>query len=107
MALAAAGCKGNKAAAPTMQALPVKTAVISMQSVAEGVGAAGGEVQVTIINNAPNTQVSQRENTGPSGQRSLEVIIDEAVANQLSRGGSASSRAMRNIYGTSQTLTGR
>lgn len=36
MALAAAGCKGNKAAAPTMQALPVKTAVISMQSVAEG-----------------------------------------------------------------------
>jgi len=32
----AAGCKAKKEAAPAMQALPVKTAVVSLQSVAEG-----------------------------------------------------------------------
>jgi hypothetical protein len=65
-------------------------------------------VEVNIVNNASSAKVTQGpERRGPEGQRSIDIMIDESVANQLSRSGSASSRAMRNIYGSSPVLTGR
>lgn len=78
-----------------------------MQEVMRGMEGGGAGVQVNVINNASNTTVTQRETTGPQGQRQLEVLIDEAVAQQLSRSGSASSRALRTVYGTNPQLTGR
>jgi hypothetical protein len=78
-----------------------------MQGMMAGIEPGGAAVTVNVINNARNTQVTQQERQGPQGQRSLDILIDEAVAQQLSRSGSASSRALKNVYGSGPMLTGR
>lgn len=56
-------------------------------------GGAGGEVTVNIINNTPST-VSQSQSQGANGME-LNVVIDQAVAENINRPGSATREAMK------------
>lgn len=63
-------------------------------------------VNVNIINNN-GSQVTQSSTADGNGGVNLEVMIDGAVAKQLSTYGSQSNKAMRNNYGSQQTLISR
>jgi len=70
-----------------------------------GVKAAGGGVEINIINNV-GADVSTSERTTADGQRAIDVYIDQAVAKKLGQFGSQSNRALRQMGGQ-QPLTGR
>ncbi|MDD4950930.1 MAG: phage tail tape measure protein [Desulfovibrionaceae bacterium] len=73
-----------------------------------GVGAqGGGNVVVNIVNNAPRTEVTQREGQTASGGKTIEVIIDEINARNAARHGSATDRALRGTYGMRPALVRR
>jgi hypothetical protein len=69
-------------------------------------GGGGQPVTVNVINNAPNTRATARERQTPQG-KTIEVLVDELVAQKLASPSSASGRAMRTTYGASQGLIGR
>jgi hypothetical protein len=73
----------------------------------QGIEAGGTAVTVNVINNSKNTQVTQQERRSPEGNRQIDIVVDELIAQQLTRSGSASSRAMRSVYGQGPMLTGR
>ncbi|MGH7393663.1 MAG: hypothetical protein ACREM3_30040, partial [Candidatus Rokuibacteriota bacterium] len=66
-------------------------------------GQAGINIQV--INNAPNAQA--RVEQGPGGQRDIRIIVDEMVADAMSRPGSQTARTMRSVYGAQRTTIRR
>lgn len=70
-----------------------------------GVKAAGGGVEVNIINNV-GADVSTSERTTADGQKAIDVYIDQAMAKKLGQFGSQSNRALRQMGGQ-QPLTGR
>lgn len=65
----------------------------------------GGAVTVNVINNT-SAQTRVEETNGPNG-RSIDVIIDEIVARQISRPGTAANQALRSNFGASPLLAGR
>lgn len=67
----------------------------------------GGGVEINIINNASTVQVRQQSRETPQGGRQIDVLIDELVATQLQRPGSASRRTLGQVYNASPNLTGR
>lgn len=66
----------------------------------------GGEVNVNVINNTP-VQISRRERRDGNGGKSIELIIDEAVSQQIARPGSNSHRAMRGTFALQRNLVQR
>jgi hypothetical protein len=48
----------------------------------------GGNMYVQVINNAPNTRTTQKEERDGRGNRRLQVVIEEMVAAAASRPGS-------------------
>lgn len=64
-------------------------------------------VPVTVINNGKNTRASVQETTDASGQRSIEVLIDEITAGNLANPSSQSGRALKKTYGASTGLVRR
>jgi len=64
------------------------------------------DVTVNVINNA-GAEVAVNKTQNASGGIDLEVLIDNAVASKLSTFGSASNKAIRQNYDTSQRLTRR
>lgn len=68
-------------------------------------GGPGGDVTVNVYA-PPGSKVEERQSTGPGG-RTIDVIIDEAVARNISTPGSRTGRALRNTMGVSQQLQGR
>ncbi|MGH8069280.1 MAG: hypothetical protein ACRERE_29405 [Candidatus Entotheonellia bacterium] len=62
----------------------------------QGAGQGPG-VEVSVINNAPNTQA--RVEQGPGGERDIRIIVDEMVADAMARPGSATARALKSVYG--------
>jgi hypothetical protein len=82
--------------------------IYSASKTAEMLGGAaqGGDVIVNVYA-PPGSKVEQRESQGPGG-RSLDVIIDEAVAQNIGMPGSRTGRAMRASFaGLNPTLQGR
>lgn len=67
---------------------------------------AGGGVQVNITNNAP-VQVSARSGRDGNGKQSIEIMIDEMMAQKLSDPGSKAARALGTTFGMSPQLAGR
>lgn len=62
--------------------------------------AQGAPVVVNITNNTPAT-VSAQERTNADGTKSLQVMIDEAVAQNIGRKGSKTNRAINNLNSNS------
>ncbi|MGH8064804.1 MAG: hypothetical protein ACRERE_06095 [Candidatus Entotheonellia bacterium] len=70
----------------------------------QGAGQGPG-VEVSVINNAPNTQA--RVEHGPGGERDIRIIVDELVADAMARPGSATARTLRSVYGQQRNTIGR
>ena len=70
----------------------------------KGQSMGGGDVTVNVYA-PPGSKVDQRETTGPGG-RSIDIMIDEAVANNINRPGSRTGRALSN-RGLSPQLASR
>jgi hypothetical protein len=62
-------------------------------------------VQVTVINNT-QAQVQTQEQVGRNGQRQLQIMIDNMVADSLVRG-SATQNVLSNVFGITQQLVSR
>lgn len=69
-----------------------------------GVKAAGGGVEIHIHNNT-NATASVQETTSSSGEKRIDVIIDDMQAKNLVAGKSA--RVLRDVYGLKPMLTMR
>ncbi|MBY0262752.1 MAG: hypothetical protein K2Q20_10435 [Phycisphaerales bacterium] len=59
-------------------------------AVGSAVAAAPATPIIVNINNSTRSEVNASERLGPSGQREIEVMITDAVARDISRGGSVS-----------------
>jgi len=71
-----------------------------------GAGAAGGtSLNVVIHNNTP-AQVSARETSDSYDQKTLEITIDQMVAQSLMRGRQTGS-VLQSLFGLAPTLIGR
>lgn len=68
-------------------------------------GPSGGNVAVNVYA-PPGSNVETRESKTPGG-RSIDVIIDEAVAQNINTPGSRTGRALRQNFGTNRQLTPR
>jgi hypothetical protein len=68
--------------------------------------ARGGQVKVIIVNNV-GANVTARESADSGGGVNLEVSIDEAVARQVRRAGSITSRALADTFGAQRALSPR
>jgi hypothetical protein len=68
--------------------------------------ARGGQVKVIIVNNV-GASVTARESADSGGGVNLEVSIDEAVARQVRRAGSITSRALADTFGAQRILSPR
>jgi len=66
----------------------------------------GGGIVVNIINNN-GSQVSTQEKENPAGGIQLDVMIDQAVAKKLTQANSYSNKAMKQNFGTRETLVAR
>jgi len=67
----------------------------------------GNDVTVNVINNS-GAEARTEERTGPGGAKSIDVIIDETVARNISTPGSRTGRALRSSFaGLSPQLAGR
>lgn len=73
-------------------------------------GGSGGKdpvvVQMNIINNAGAT-VTKQERTDENGQKTIDVMIDEAVAGKIAQPGSNTRKAMQNNFNVGQPLARR
>lgn len=64
------------------------------------------KVEVTIVDNAPNTSISQQQQVDGNGNVNFVVTIDEAVASRVTRGG-ATAKALEARYGLKPHGMGR
>lgn len=64
------------------------------------------KVNISIINNT-SEKAETKESVDSRGNRSVEVVIGEMVAGEMSKPNSAVQNTMRNTYGTSPMLTRR
>lgn len=67
---------------------------------------AGGGVSVNIVNNS-GAQASARQSVDSRGNRRIDVVIGDLVANELLRNGSNVNQALRSGFGASPMLAGR
>lgn len=75
--------------------------------VPNGTSIGGGGVVVNVINNS-GAQARTEEKTGANGMKSIDIIIDETVARNISTPGSRTGRALRTSFaGLSPALAGR
>lgn len=70
-------------------------------------GDSGKNVTVTVINNAPNSQARTQERNDGQGGKSIDVIIDEITAKNISSLGSRSNNALRKTFGVNNQLVNR
>jgi hypothetical protein len=66
----------------------------------------GSNVNVNVINNS-NSQATTRETTDGRGNRSIEVVIGDAVAKQIGQIGSSVNQSLRNTFNSAPALVGR
>jgi lambda family phage tail tape measure protein len=66
----------------------------------------GGNVEV-VVNNYSTAQAETRETTDSRGNRRIEVIVGDMVAQEVSRTGSTTQNAMSSTYGTRPALARR
>ena len=66
----------------------------------------GGKVDV-VVNNYGNQQATTKETTDAKGNRKIEVIIGDMVADQIGKTGSSAQQAMTTNYGNRPTLVRR
>ena len=66
----------------------------------------GGKVDV-VVNNYSNQQATTKETTDSKGNRKIEVIVGDMVADQISKTGSSAQQAMTANYGNRPTLVRR
>lgn len=66
-------------------------------------GGGGGGMTVNIINNA-GAEVKTEQKRGADGSINLQVLLDKAGADNLTRGGSHTNRAAKSIFGLRQPL---
>lgn len=69
-------------------------------------GGGGSNVNVNIINNT-ESQITTSERRDSQGGTSIEVMIDNAVAQKMSEFGSSTNKALRNGFGAKQRLASR
>jgi phage-related minor tail protein len=73
-----------------------------------GVRAQGGNSNVeVVVNNYSNAQAETRETTDSRGNRRIEVIVGDMVAQEVSKTGSATQNAFSSTYGTRPALARR
>lgn len=65
----------------------------------------GGALSVVIYNHTP-AQVSARESAGPFDRKTLEITIDQMVAQSLTHGRQTGS-VLQNLFGLAPSLIGR
>ena len=71
----------------------------------KSIGGGGGNVTINIVNNA-GVEVSTQTQETQQG-KTIDVMIDQAVAKKLSQRGSSSSRALKQNYGARERLVAR
>lgn len=64
-----------------------------------GFGSLSGDIAVSVVNNGAPKDAQARQSVDGRGNRSIQLTLDDQVAANLSRSGSASQRAMRSNYG--------
>jgi lambda family phage tail tape measure protein len=73
-----------------------------------GVRAQGGGSNVeVVVNNYSNAQAETRETTDSRGNRRIEVIVGDMVAQEVAKTGSATQNAFSSTYGTRPALARR
>ena len=72
-----------------------------------GVSAGSSPTTSVVVNNYGSETATTRETTDSSGNRKIEVIIGEVVAQQVSRTGSATQNAMSNTFYTKPAVVRR
>jgi lambda family phage tail tape measure protein len=73
-----------------------------------GVRAQGGSSNVeVVVNNYSNAQAETRETTDSRGNRRIEVIVGDMVAQEVAKTGSATQNAFSSTYGTRPALARR
>lgn len=68
---------------------------------------AGSNVTVNVINNSSNSKAEAQQITDSRGNKSIEVIISDMVAAEISRAGSSMHSAMQSTFNARQTLVQR
>lgn len=97
--------KGGIASRPTFATLAEREPeIVAPLSQLAGMGG-GGNVEVNIIGAPEGTRVEESSNA--NGGRSINVIIDELVSENINRAGSKTSNALKNSKGVNNTLIGR
>ena len=71
-----------------------------------GGGGGGGDVQVNVYNNS-NSNAEVRQSTGSGGGKTIDVIIGDVVAKQMSTPGSKLNRTVNTYTGGQQAVTRR
>jgi phage-related minor tail protein len=66
----------------------------------------GGNVEV-VVNNYSTAQAETRETTDSRGNRRIEVIVGDMVAQEVAKTGSATQNAFSSTYGTRPALARR
>ncbi len=79
--------------------------IVGLAAASGGGGARGGGINIVINNNA-RANVSARE-ASTGGQKSLQIMIDEIVADRMQTPGSNTLRALQGVTGTQPPLTRR
>jgi len=64
----------------------------------------GSQVTVNIINNS-SADISMEESEGPDGMKTLDILVDDIMADKLV--GGKSSKALQSVYGLRPALQGR
>ena len=73
-----------------------------------GVRAQGGNSNVeVVVNNYSTAQAETRETTDSRGNRRIEVVVGDMVAQEVSRSGSSTQNAFSSTYGTRPALARR
>ncbi len=72
----------------------------------DGKSARTGNIRINVINNA-GASVNVNERPDGTGGMDIDILIDQIVAQSLSRPGSQSSRLMQSLFGLSPLLSRR
>jgi hypothetical protein len=69
-------------------------------------GGGGGDVQVNVYNNS-NSKAEVRQSTSSGGGKTIDVLIGDVVAKQMSTPGSKLNRTVSTYTGGQQAVTRR